>query len=137
MSDILGELLGGGSKQGGGGANPMLTMLLPLIGSMLAGGGLQKLLAQFQAKGMDGQAASWVGAGANEPVSAAQVRDVLGDDKVAEIAQQAGISTEEAADGLAQVLPQVVDKASPAGELLPQGELDSAFEQLQQPATAR
>ena len=86
---------------------------------------------------MDGQAASWVGTGANEPVNAAQVRDVLGDDKVAKIAQQAGISTDEAADGLAQVLPQVVDKASPEGELLPQGELDSAFEQLQQPATAR
>lgn len=114
----------------------MLSMLLPLVGGMLAGGGLQKVLSGFQAKGLSSQADSWVGTEANEPISADQVREVLGDDKVAEIAQKAGVSTEEAADGLAEVLPQVVDKASPGGELRPQAELDSAFEQLQQSAGA-
>jgi uncharacterized protein YidB (DUF937 family) len=131
IDDLLGGLLGG---KGGVGGNKTLAMLLPVVGGLLAGGGLEKLLGGFKAKGLSAQADSWVGTGENEPITGEQVRGVVGDDEVAQVAQQLGVSQEEAAQGLAEVLPQVIDKASPEGQLLPQGELDSAFEQLQQSA---
>jgi uncharacterized protein YidB (DUF937 family) len=67
-------------------------------------------------------------------VTGEQVAQVLGDDEIAQIAAKLGVSQKQAADALAEVLPQVVDKASPDGELRPQAELDQALAQLQHAA---
>ena len=99
-----------------------------MVGELLAGGGLQKVLAGFQAeRASREQASSWLGTGANEPISADDVRKVVGSDELTKIAGQLGISEDEAASALAQVLPAVVDKVSPDGELPPAGELDAAL----------
>jgi uncharacterized protein YidB (DUF937 family) len=145
LDDLLGGLLGGkggnlgnllSGLTGGQGGNPMLGMLLPIVGGLLAGGGLQKILSGFRAQGLTSQADSWVGTGANQPVTGDQVRAALGDEQVAEVAQKLGVSHDEAAAALAEVLPKVVDHASPDGQLKPQAELDSAFDQLQQSAAS-
>ena len=85
LDDILGGLTGGktGSGKSGaaGGMGGLLTSLLPVLGGMLASGGLQKVLAGFQANGLSAQADSWVGTGENEPISAADVRKVVGDEE--------------------------------------------------------
>jgi uncharacterized protein YidB (DUF937 family) len=128
MDDLLGGLMGG--KGGSGGGNQALTALLPVVAGLLANGGLQKIMAGFQSKGMGEQAASWVGTGENEPVSAQQVREVVGDEEVGRVAQQLGVSEDQAADALAEALPQAIDRASPNGELAPQAELDDALAQL-------
>ena len=128
MDDLLGGLMGG--RGGAGGGNQMLTALLPVLAGLLADGGLQKILAGFQNKGMGDQAASWVGTGENEPVSPDQVREVVGDDEVGRIAQQLGVSEDQAAGALAEALPQAIDRASPNGQLAPQAELDDAFANL-------
>ncbi len=137
LGSVLSGLGGGGgaTKAGvpGGGGN-MLAMLLPLVGGMLAGGGLQKLLSGFRAKGLTSQADSWVSNGENEPVSGEQVKEVLGHDEVAAVAEKLGVSHDQAAEALAEVLPKVVDHASPEGQLKPPEELDQAFGQLQQSA---
>ena len=131
LGSILGGLTGAGTGSGvRGGGGSMLTRLLPILAQLLTGGGLQRLLAGFQAKGLGAQADSWVGTGANEPVTGGQVAQVVGDDELSRIAQQLGVSRDEAADQVAQVLPQLVDKASPDGRLRSQAELDPAFEQL-------
>jgi uncharacterized protein YidB (DUF937 family) len=67
-------------------------------------------------------------------VTGEQVAQVLGDDEIAQIAAKLGVSQKQAADALAEVLPQVVDKASPDRELRPQAELDQALAQLQHAA---
>ncbi|MCA1481670.1 YidB family protein, partial [Bradyrhizobium sp. NBAIM08] len=46
------------------------------------------------------------------------------------IAQQLGVSEDEAAEAVAQVLPDVVDQATPAGELPDDDELDRTFGRL-------
>jgi uncharacterized protein YidB (DUF937 family) len=56
-------------------------------------------------------------AGTNEPVSADQVKQALGVDQVQQLANQAGVAPEELSQQVAQVLPQVVDQASPDGKL--------------------
>jgi uncharacterized protein YidB (DUF937 family) len=105
-------------------------MLLPMVASMLMNGGLQKILGRLQAQGKGAQADSWVGKGSNEPLDAAAVRDAVDDEELDRIATQLGVSRDEAAEAVAQVLPDVVDQATPEGELPDDDELDRKFGRL-------
>ena len=134
LGDLLGGLAGAaGGDSGGqaGGMGGLLGALLPVLGGMLAGGGLQKVLSGFEANGLAAQADSWVATGDNAPISGADVRKVVGDEELAQIAAQLGVSEDEAADAVAQVLPTVVDQVSPDGQLAPDDELDTAFSELE------
>jgi uncharacterized protein YidB (DUF937 family) len=137
LEDILGQLTGQGGGQGGGqssgaaaGGAGLLAALMPLIAGFLKNGGLNKVLAGFQQQGLSSQAASWVGTDANEPVSGADVDQVIGSDEIAAIAAQLGISHEQAADAVAEVLPRVVDQMSPQGELPAEADLDDLFARI-------
>ncbi len=135
LGSILGGLSGGAGDSpgvGAGGMGGLLGSLLPMLGGLLAGGGLQKVLSGFQANGLTAQADSWVGTGENEPISGADVRKVVGDEELAKIATALGVSEDEAANAVAQVLPEVVDRVSPDGHLAPDSELDSAFGALEE-----
>ena len=96
LGSILGGLSGGGTGKGGG-MGRLLGGLLPMVGKMLEGGGLQKVLAGFQENGLAEQAGSWLGTGANEPISGDDVRKVVGSEELTKIAGQLGISEDEAA----------------------------------------
>jgi uncharacterized protein YidB (DUF937 family) len=124
----LGQVLGGSAT--GGGMGGLLTGLLPMLGTMLAGGGLQKVLASLQENGLGTQAQSWVGTGANEEISAADIRRVVGDEQLARIAGELGVSKDDAAAAVAKVLPEVVDKVSPDGKLPSAGALESELGKL-------
>jgi uncharacterized protein YidB (DUF937 family) len=128
LDDVLGKLTGSGSSPGGLGG--MLAGLVPVVSGMLEDGGLQKVLAQLEASGLGSQAKSWVGTGANEAISAADVEKVLDSRQLAGIAQKLGVSPEEAADAVAKVLPAVVDTVSPEGKVPDQAQLDSALAKL-------
>jgi len=132
LGGVLGGILGG--SRGGSGAlgNPMLRMLLPAVASMLANGGLRKVLSGLQAKGKAAEADSWVAQGENQPIAGTDVREAVGDEEIASIAERLGVSNDEAADAVAQVLPDVVDQVSPNGELPPDDELESALDRLKQ-----
>lgn len=93
-----------------------------VMGLINNAGGLQGILQQLQSSGIADQVASWIGTGENAPVSGNQITDALGADKVTQIAQHAGIEPEHAATGLAQLLPQIIDKLTPGGQV-PQNEL--------------
>ena len=61
---------------------------------------------------------SWLGDGANSAISADSIMGLFGGGKVSEFAANVGTDTETAANGLAEVLPQLMDKASSGGSLL-------------------
>jgi uncharacterized protein YidB (DUF937 family) len=131
LQDLLGGLLGGGGGAaegaGGGGAGGMgglMAALAPVLGSLLSGGGLQKVLSGFQEQGMGDKVDSWISTGSNEPVSGGEVEQALGREQVAQIAQQLGIPEEQAASVVANVLPALVDRLSPDGALPDEGSLD-------------
>jgi uncharacterized protein YidB (DUF937 family) len=115
--DSLGGLLGGQAKSaiGGLGGKELSSVVTGLIGQ--GGTQLPALLEKFHAGGLGHLAQSWVGKGANLPVSAEQVKSVLGSDAIAGIAAKLGISQDEAASKVAAVLPQVVDKVTPDGAM--------------------
>jgi uncharacterized protein YidB (DUF937 family) len=61
---------------------------------------------------------SWLGDGANAGISADTVLGLLGEDSIAAFANQLGTDTGTAAAGLADAIPQMMDKASSGGSLL-------------------
>ncbi|WP_242911490.1 YidB family protein [Actinomadura terrae] len=61
------------------------------------------------------QAASWIGPGANEPVTAAEIADALGEEDLGRVAVALGKDPAEAAAYLADRLPQATDAATPDG----------------------
>lgn len=85
-------------------------------------GGLEGLLQQFVQSGLGDQVKSWVGTGANLPIGQGDIERVLGSRQIQELAAKAGISSQDLAGGLASMLPQLVDKLSPNGQL-PQGDM--------------
>ncbi|MFI8263289.1 YidB family protein [Streptomyces sp. NPDC085665] len=138
LGSLLGGLLGGGSGgQAGGGGNILGALLGALMGGGGAGGGqaagggnnpLGGLMDMLSKSGLADQAQSWVGTGDNKPVSGAQIAEALPDDTLQQVAAQAGVSPEQAADEIAQSLPQAVDKLSPAGSI-PSGSLEDIIRQ--------
>lgn len=80
-------------------------------------GGLGGLIDSFRKNGLGAKADSWVGTGSNEPVSEPEIEKGVGGDVLDSLAQQTGLSRDELLKRLAQVLPEAVDKMTPAGRL--------------------
>lgn len=99
----------------GSSSNPLATGLLHAINN--TPGGLSGLLQNFHDKGLGGLAASWVGTGQNLPISADQIQNVLGSDQVKQLAAKAGISPDAATSALSQILPTLVDRLTPNGQV--------------------
>lgn len=116
LMDLAGSFLGGGQSPQGG----MMGLVMGLIQQQ---GGLQGLLGKLNDSGLGAQAASWVSRGQNLPISAEQIQALLGGGQLQALASQADLDHQEAAGGLANLLPQVVDKLTPDGQV-PEGELD-------------
>jgi len=80
---------------------------------------LNGLVAALQKGGLDTQVKSWVGNGANLPVTEDQLKAVLGNAQVQDFARHLGLPVDATLKLLAQYLPEVIDKASPNGTLQP------------------
>lgn len=80
-------------------------------------GGIEGMVQKFQQGGLSEVVNSWVGTGQNQPVTPAQLQQTLGQDQIAQMAAKAGVTPEQMSQHLAEVLPQVVDKATPNGQL--------------------
>jgi uncharacterized protein YidB (DUF937 family) len=122
---LFDQVAGAVSGMAGGreeGQNPLVSVVLGMITNQQSGG-LAGLVQQFQQKGLGSQMASWIGTGRNMPVSGEQIAAVLGGDQVTKIAQQLGMSSEQASAGLAGLLPNVIDKLTPNGKLPDQSAL--------------
>ena len=87
-------------------------------GSAESGFDIGSMLSKMDSNGLGAVAKSWLGDGSNESIAPDEVAMTLGTDKIAAFASKLGLSTQEAAGGLSDALPQMVDKASPGGSLL-------------------
>lgn len=131
LLDQIGGAVGGvlgQSGQSGGGVNAML--LQQLMAFLSKPGALGNLSSGLQSAGLGNVLQSWLGNGQNLPVSGDQVRQVLGSGTVADLAQRAGMGEGEASNALAGLLPQVIDKLSPGGNLPSDGEMGGALASL-------
>lgn len=111
---LLGELIGG-SGQGDG-------SLLGVAGELIErAGGVQGLVAMLQQHGLGDVVQSWVGTGANQPVSPGQLGQVLGSGGlggvIESMASKLGTDQQALLGQLSQVLPHAVDHLTPGGQL--------------------
>lgn len=115
---LLDELTGGlaGKIFGGGDKNKLFESIMGLINNPQTGG-LSGLTQVFKDKGLGDAISSWISTGKNLPVSADQIKHVLGADKIQQISTNAGVSQEDASKGLASLLPEIIDKLTPDGKL--------------------
>jgi uncharacterized protein YidB (DUF937 family) len=91
-----------------------------VLGGLLAqSGGLQGLANKFAQNGQGNAFQSWVGMGENQPVSNDQIQNALGSEQVKALAAKMGIDPAQASNFLAEYLPKVVDKLTPAGKIDP------------------
>jgi uncharacterized protein YidB (DUF937 family) len=124
LFDQLSGVLGGLSEKGNE-SSALVNGLIHLLGSGSQGNGLAGLVQGFQQNGLGDVVSSWIGTGENLPVSSEQVQAGLGG-QLHQFASTAGLSTEAASSQLAQILPLIIDKLTPNGQL-PEGDVQSSL----------
>ena len=156
LDSILGSVLGGSQSQNSGQAaliNAVIQMIANRGGGGSLGSGLNTglggdsemgglgglgslggLIGALTQSGMGNVANSWVGGGQNLPISPDQITQIFGGGAggglLAQLAQQAGMSQGDAASSLSQILPDLVDKLTPDGQVPEQGTLDQMLGSL-------
>jgi uncharacterized protein YidB (DUF937 family) len=116
LDSILSAVSGTQKPSGAGEANPLLGILRGLL---TQSGGLQGLASKFSQSGQGDAFSSWVGMGENQSVSTNQVQEALGSDQIRAIATKMGVDPNLASQFLAEYLPKIVDKLTPAGKVDP------------------
>lgn len=80
-------------------------------------GGLDGVIASLNSAGLGGKVNSWLGQGANTPITADEIRSALSNAQVKQLATKLGIPMDQVASVLAQHLPNAVSQASAAGTI--------------------
>ena len=80
-------------------------------------GGLGELVDHFTKNGAGATADSWIGKGANIPITDTQMEKTLGADLIASLVKQTGLTKEELLARLAKTLPEAIDKLTPDGKV--------------------
>lgn len=78
-------------------------------------GGVQGIVAQLQSQGLGQTVRSWVGNGSNQPISAEQVHAAFGANTINELAAKSGMTPQDVAQKLSQLLPQAIDHLTSNG----------------------
>jgi uncharacterized protein YidB (DUF937 family) len=71
-----------------------------------------------------------VSAGRNQPLPADALEQVFGRGGLAEIARRAGVSEQDASRGLSQLLPEMVDRVTPDGQVPDDSSLEASVDSL-------
>jgi len=117
LTDIVRSLSGsGGSGQAAG-----LGAVLSLLNSQ--GGGLGGLVQAFERQGLGDVISSWISTGPNLPISPDQVHQALGSSPISNFASQAGVPADAVGQMLATLLPSLIDRMTPNGQLPSSGAL--------------
>jgi uncharacterized protein YidB (DUF937 family) len=136
LNSVLGAVTGNHNAAAAGGGlggligtlaqNPkILQAVTDMLGNNSAQGGLGGLMERFQQAGLGDVMNSWVGTGANQPISGDQLGRALGQDTLTDLAAKIGMDRDAAAGQLSTILPGIIDRLTPQGQA-PQGGLGNA-----------
>ena len=112
-SQLLASQLGNGAN-----ADSIKKALNGLLSDSNGKLDLGSLIGAMQGQDLGAIAASWLGDGDNAGISAGQVREVVGKDKVAAMASELNSDEDSILNGLKEALPQLIDNSSKSGSLL-------------------
>lgn len=110
VENIVTGTLGAGTATGQNGLQGIIQLVQDC-------GGLQALVDKFTQGGFGDQVKTWIGNGANSPIGADAVNKVLGSSVVTNLASKLGVDPQQCAQTISQLLPQVVSKLTPNGQV--------------------
>jgi uncharacterized protein YidB (DUF937 family) len=132
MDDLKKVVVG---QQGeAGGQSSMLDNLLEMLNDQKSGG-ITGLIQKFNEKGLGDHISSWIGTGENLPISADQIKDALGGDKIKEMASKLNLGEQDTSKSLADLLPQLIDRLTPDGSVPHQDMLSRGIDMLKKKLT--
>ena len=129
LDDVIGAALG---KSGSGLSSPIAMALMALLASRMSAsaqtpqgslGGLGALIDRFRNNGFEDAINSWIGTGQNQAISPGQLRQALGQETVEDLSQRTGLPHGDLLSQLSNILPGVVDRLTPNGQLPSDAEL--------------
>lgn len=136
LSSVLGQggLARGGLPQQSGGFNKS-TLLLALLPVVLAyiqkNGGLSGVLSKFSNNGMGNKAQSWVNIDTdNDGIDAGDIQRLFGEQEIQAACAQTGASESEVCQGIAELLPKVVNDLTPQGDLSTEQQANDEIAQI-------
>jgi len=130
LDDVIGAALG--SKSASGLSSPIAMALMALLASRMSAsgetpqgspGGLGALIDRFRNNGFEDAINSWIGTGQNQAISPGELRQALGQQTVEDLSQRTGLPHGDLLSQLSHVLPGVVDRLTPNGQLPSDAEL--------------
>jgi uncharacterized protein YidB (DUF937 family) len=80
------------------------------------------VMDKFRQRGMGRQAQSWMSTGQNEPIDEQAVEQVVGHQELQQMAQRLGVPEEQVAQAFAEIMPEMVDKMTPQGQMPPEAD---------------
>jgi uncharacterized protein YidB (DUF937 family) len=128
LDELTGAVLGSGSNV----SNDQATALVQGVLATLSGddsddAGIDGLSRRFQGAGLGDVISSWIGTGANRQISPEEVSRALRGSRLESAPQRAGLSTAVGAAALAVLLPKLIDKLTPDGQVPQRSRLREMF----------
>ncbi len=115
-TQIFMQKLGGGA---GGLSEGMVGKALGgLLGNSSGDIDLGSIISKLDGGGLASLAQSWLGDGTNGGISPQQIMDLFGESEVGNFASNLNLDPSTATDGLAGMLPELIDSNSKGGGLL-------------------
>ena len=137
LGDILGSVLGGQAmgdqKRGGfGGKGMLIAALMPMVLSWIKrNGGLGGALSKITGMGYENQARSWMSnQEVNDNLDPNEINRLFDDSEIQQVAAHTGANEMEVRQGLAELLPEVMNQLTPNGNLDNEPEANEEIEQI-------
>lgn len=136
LGDILGSVLGSqrGRSQGGmgGGKGMLMAALMPVVLSWIKrNGGLSGALAKITGMGYENQVRSWISTQeTNDNLDPNTINRLFDDSEIHNVAESTGANDMEVRQGLAELLPEVMNQLTPQGNLDNEAEANQEIDQI-------
>ena len=145
LGDILGRVLGGQmtggqtSRSGFGGKGMLIAALMPMVLSWIKrNGGLSGALSKITGMGYDNQARSWMSnQEANDNLDPNEIHNLFDESEIQQVAAHTGANEMEVRQGLAELLPEVMNQLTPNGNLDNEPEANEEIDQIMNQLSSR
>ncbi|SUD91485.1 YidB family protein [Psychrobacter phenylpyruvicus] len=136
LGSILGSVLGGGQAsrgtQAGNNKAMLVAALMPIaLNWIQRNGGLSGALNKVKDMGFGNQAQSWMSTQQqNQNLDPNQINKLFDQQEIDHVCQQTGADETEVRQGLAELLPEIVNQLTPSGDLAKEQQANSEINEI-------
>ena len=129
----MGGVLGGQTTRGGfGGKGMLVAFLMPMVLSWIKrNGGLSGALSKITGMGYENQARSWMSnQEVNDNLDPNEITRLFDESEIQQVAAHTGANEMEVRQGLAELLPEIMNQLTPNGNLENEPEANEEIDQI-------